>query len=170
MTPAQPQKIRKQVVGFDLGVVRVGDGLADAGWPPAEVGALGLGVGEALRDALGDGLALCDALADGIAVSVNAPASAVDGVADEDSIGSTVADAPFVGPEPPVFRSATTAPMMTTAAAPLKTSPRRRPLPFWRELPRRAADRLSRTALRPGGRSPGRSASEGSHTALIAGP
>lgn len=134
------------------------------------MGALGLGVGDALCEALGDGLALCDALAEGLAVSVNAPANAVDGVADEDTIGSTVADAPFVGPAPPVFRSATTAPTMTTAAAPPKTIPRRRPLPFWRELPRRAADRPSRTALRPAGRSPDRSVSDGSHTALIAGP
>ena len=150
-------------------MVRVGEGLADALGPPGELGALGLGVGEALCEALGDALALRDALADGTAVSVRAPASAVEGVAEPDTMGSTVADAPFCGPEPPLFRSATTAPTMTTAAAPLKITARRRPLPFWRDPLRRDADRLSK-ARRPAGRSFARPGSDGSHTALIAGP
>lgn len=150
-------------------MVRVADGLADALWPLGELGALGLGVGEALGDALADALALCDALADGSAVSFRAPASAVDGVAEPDTMGSTFVAAPFCGPEPPVFRSATTAPMMTTAAALPKITPRRLALPFWRE-PLRREDRLSSAARRPAGRSPGRPGPDGSHTALIAGP
>lgn len=165
----QPQKIRKHVVGFDRGEVRVADGLADAVGPLAEVGALGLGDGEALCEALGDALALCDAFPEGIAVSVRAPASAVEGVADPDTMGSTVADAPFCGPGPPLFRSATTAPTMTTAAALLKITARRRPLPFWRDPLRRDEDRLSR-ARRPAGRAFACPGSDGSHTALIAGP
>jgi hypothetical protein len=150
-------------------VVRVADGLADAVLPLGDVGALGLGVGEALREALGDELALCEALAEGIAVSFRAPASAVEGVADSDTIGSTVVAAPFCGPEPPLFRSATTTATMTTAAVPLKTTARRRPPLFWREPPRRDGERPSR-ARRPAGRSSARPGPDGSQTALIAGP
>lgn len=161
--------MRKQVVGFERGEVRVAEGLVDAVGPVGELGALGVGlsVGEALCEALGDALGLCDALAEGFAVSFSAPASAAEGVAESDTMGSTVVAAPFCGPVPPLFRSATTAPTMTTAAAPLKITPRRRPARFWREPLRREADRPSRAARRPGGRSPG---PDGSHTALIAGP
>lgn len=175
MSSGQLQKIRKQVVGFDLGVVLVADGLADAVTPPAGgvlVGALGVPEGEALCDGLAEALWLRDVRGEGSPVWLASPASAgCEGDAESDTIGSTVAPAPLDGPEPPPLRSATTAPTRTTAAAPPKITPRRRPArALLREPLRLGEARLSRAPRRPEGRSAACAPFDGSHSALMAGP